>query len=70
MDGVHGGVIQDPAVVRFRLLHAEFGGELVGLLDLRFTDRVQLYVAQPANPFQVNPPDEPGAEDCGFECSA
>ena len=60
--GVDGRIFQHAAVVRLGSLHAELGGELLGLFDLRLADGVELHIAQPADAFQVNAADEAGSE--------
>ena len=67
VNGIDGRIFQDTAIVRFGSLHAELGGELLGLLDLRLADRIELDVAQAANSFQMNPADKAGSEQSGFE---
>ena len=67
VNGIDGRIFQDAVIVRLGSLHAELGGELLGLLDLRFADGIELNVAQPANSFQMNPADEAGSEQRSFE---
>ena len=67
VNGVDGRIFQDAVIVRFGSRHAELGGELLGLLDLRFADGIELHIAQAANSFQMNAADKAGSEQRGFE---
>ena len=67
VNGIDGRIFQDAVIIRLAPSHAELGGELIGFFDLWLADGIELNVAQPANSFQMNPADEAGSEQRGFE---
>ena len=64
---VHGRVFQNAPVVGFGLRHAELRGQLIGLLDLRLADGIDLDKPQAANAFQVHAAHKARAEYCGLQ---
>ncbi len=67
MHGFDAGVLEDAAVIGVGLRHAEFGGECLGLFDLRLADSLEIDEAQAANAFEVDAADEAGAEQRGLD---
>src|SRR5689334_19951175 len=61
------GIIQNLAIIGGRFRHAEFVGKLLGLIDLRLADRLDVDKSEPANAFQMDPAHEAGAENRRFD---
>ena len=67
VDGIHGGICQDLAIVRVGLVDVEFLAKLAGFFRAALADGIHVDETEAANAFQVDAAHETGAENCGSE---
>jgi hypothetical protein len=67
MDGIHGRIVQQQAIVGAGLIDVKLFAELAGLFGVAFANRVDVDEAEAAQALEVNAPHEAGAENSGIK---